>query len=235
MSGKKRMIVNTWGSALQIAFQNLWAGVVAYVPNIIVAIIIFVLGWIIGTIVGRGVYQLFKSVRVDEALKKTGADEMMHRGGMSLNSGAFVGGLVKWFIILVFLVASFDVLGLNEVNDFLQGVVLLYIPKVIVAVLVLLVAGVLGDAVQRAVTASARAAEIRSAGMLGAIARWAIWIFAFLIAISQLGIGQVYFSTLFTGFIIALSLGVGLSFGLGGQEAAGEFLAKMKREMNEKA
>jgi len=229
------MIVNTWSSALQTAFQNLWAGVVAYVPNIIVAVIIFVLGWIIGTIVGRGVYQLFKSVRVDEALKKTGADEMMHRGGLNLNSGAFVGGLVKWFIILVFLIASFDVLGLNQVNDFLQGVVLQYIPKVIVAVLVLLVAGVLGDAVQRAVTASARAAEIRSAGMLGAIARWSIWIFAFLIAISQLGIGGPFFQTLFTGFIIALSLAVGLSFGLGGQDAAAEFLAKMKREMNEKA
>lgn len=228
------MIINTWGSALQTSFQNLWSGIVAYVPNIVVAVIIFVLGWIIGTIVGRGIYQLFKSVRVDEALKKTGADEMMHRGGLNLNSGAFVGGLVKWFIILVFLIASFDVLHLTQVNEFLQGVVLQYLPKVIVAVLVLLVAGVLGDAVQRAVSASARAAEIRSAGMLGAISRWSIWIFAFLIALSQLGIAAPIFQTLFTGFIIALSLAIGLSFGLGGQEAASDFIGKMRNEMNDK-
>jgi small-conductance mechanosensitive channel len=228
------MIINTWGSALQSSFQNLWAGIVAYVPNIVVAVIIFVLGWIIGTIVGRGIYQLFKSVRVDEALKKTGADEMMHRGGLNLNSGAFVGGLVKWFIILVFLIASFDVLHLTQVNEFLQGVVLQYLPKVIVAVLVLLVAGVLGDAVQKTVTASARAAEIRSAGMLGAISRWSIWTFAFLIALAQLGIAAPFFQTLFTGFIIALSLAVGLSFGLGGQEAASDFIGKMRNEMNDK-
>lgn len=228
------MIINTWGSALQSSFQNLWTGIVAYVPNIVVAVIIFILGWIIGTIVGRGVYQLFRSARIDEALKKTGADEMMHRGGMSLNSGAFVGGLVKWFIILVFLIASFDVLNLTQVNEFLQGVVLQYLPKVIVAVLVLLVAGVLGDTVQRTVIASARAAEIRSAGMLGAISRWAIWIFAFLIALSQLGIAAPFFQTLFTGFIIALSLAIGLAFGLGGQDAASDFIGKMRKEMNDK-
>jgi len=225
------MFITTWSNALGASFQNLWIGIINYLPNILVAIIIFVLGWVVGTIVGRGIQQLFKSARVDEVLKKTGADEMMHRGGMNLNSGAFVGGLVKWFIILVFLIASFDVLGLSQVNNFLSEVVLGYLPNVIVAVLVLLVAGVLADAVQRAVTASARAAEIRSAGLLGAIARWAIWIFAFLIALSQLGIAAPFLQTLFTGFIIALSLGVGLAFGLGGQEAAADFIRKARNDM----
>ncbi len=228
------MLINTYGQALQSSFQNLWWGMVAYVPNIIVAIIVFVLGWVVGTIVGRGIQQLFKSARVDEALKKTGADEMMHKGGMSLNTGAFVGGLVRWFIILVFLTASFEVLGLSQVNQFLQGVVLSYLPKVFVSVLVLLVAGVLGDAVQRVVSASARAADVRSAGMLGVISRWSIWIFAFLIALSQLGIAAPFFQTLFTGFVIALSLAFGLSFGLGGQEAAGEFIHKVKGEWGNK-
>jgi len=224
------MIINTYGQALQASFQNLWWGMIAYLPNIIVAIIVLVLGWVIGTIVGRGIQQLFKSARIDEALKKTGADEMMHKGGMSLNTGAFVGGLVRWFIILVFLTASFEVLGLAQVNQFLQGVVLSYLPKVFVAVLVLLVAGVLGDAVQRFVSASARAADVRSAGMLGIVSRWAIWIFAFLIALSQLGIAAPFFQTFFTGFIIALSLAFGLSFGLGGQEAAADFIHKVRGE-----
>ncbi len=186
-----------------------------------------------GTIVGRGIHQLFRSARVDDVLKKTGADEMMHRGGLNLNSGAFVGGLIKWFIILVFLVASFDVLGLSQVNRFLSEVVLQYLPNVVVSVLVLLVAGVLADAVQRTVTASARAAEIRIAGLLGAVARWSIWIFAFLIALSQLGIAAPFLQTLFTGFIIALSLGVGLAFGLGGQEAAADFIKKMRSDMHD--
>lgn len=228
------MIITTWGDALTISFRSLWSGVLAYVPNLIVAIIIFVLGWIVGMVVGRGIEQLFKSIKIDEALKKTGADEVMHRGGMSLNTGAFVGGLVKWFIILVFLVASFDVLGLTQVNMFLQGVVLSYLPKVIVSVLVLLVAGVLGDAMQRVVTTSARAANIRSAGMLGVVTRWVIWVFALLVSLSNLGIASTFFQTLFTGFVIALSLAIGLAFGLGGQEAAADMIKKVRSEASGK-
>ncbi len=228
------MMIQTWGEALQLSFRDLWVGVATYLPVFIVAIIIFVLGWVVGTIVGRGIEQLFRSIRVDEALKKTGADEVMHRGGLNLNSGAFVGGLVKWFIILVFLIASFDVLGLYQVNEFLQGVVLSYLPKVIVAVLILLVAGVLGDTMQRIVSASARAAHLRSSGMLGAVTKWVIWVFAFLVALSHLGIAAPFFQTLFTGFVIALSLGFGLAFGLGGQQAASEMIQKMRNEMNSK-
>lgn len=224
------MIITTWGDALTTSFRSLWMGVLAYVPNLIVAVIIFVLGWIVGMVVGRGIEQLFKSIKIDEALKKTGADEVMHRGGMNLNSGAFVGGLVKWFIILVFLVASFEVLGLTQVNMFLQGVVLSYLPKVIVSVLVLLVAGVLGDAMQRVVTTSARAANIRSAGMLGVVTRWVIWVFALLVSLSNLGIASTFFQTLFTGFVIALSLAIGLAFGLGGQEAAADMIKKVRSE-----
>jgi small-conductance mechanosensitive channel len=226
------MLITTWGDALRSSFQDLWVGLIQYLPNIVVAIIIFVLGWVIGTIVGRGIHQLFKSARVDDVLKKAGADEMMHRGGMNLDSGAFVGSLVKWFIILVFLVAAFDVLGLEQVNRFLSEVVLGYLPNVIVAVLVLLVAGVLADTVQRAVSASARAADIRSAGLLGAVARWAIWIFAFLIALAQLGIAAGFIHTLFTGFVIALSLSIGLAFGLGGQEAASDFIRKVRSDIH---
>ncbi len=228
------MIITTWGDALTASFRDLWMGVVAYVPNLIVAIIIFVLGWVVGTIVSRGIEQLFKSIHIDEALKKTGADEVMHRGGMTLNSGAFVGGLVKWFVILVFLTASFEVLGLVQVNEFLQGVVLSYLPKVIVSVLVLLVAGVLGDAMQKIVTSSARAANVRSAGMLGVVTRWVIWVFALLVALSNLGIATPFFQTLFTGFVIAISLAVGLSFGLGGQEAAADIIRKVRSEASMK-
>jgi len=227
------MIIATWRDVLTASFQDLWVGVALFVPNLVVAVIIFILGWIVGTIVGRGIHQLFKSIKVDEALKKTGADEMMHRGGMNLDSGAFVGGLVKWFIIVVFLIASFDVLGLEQVNQFLREVVLGYLPRVIVAVLVLLVGGVLGDAMQRIVVTSARAAHVRSSAMLGAITRWSIWIFAFLAALYHLGIAAVFTQTLFTGFIVALALAIGLSFGLGGQDAAAHFISRMREEMKE--
>ena len=228
------MLVQTWGDVLTTSFQDVWLGVARFLPNLVVAIVIVILGWLIGAVIGKAVWQIFRSIRVDEALRKTGAEDLMRRGGMNLDSGAFVGGLVKWFIIVVFIVAAFEVLGLQQVNAFLSQVVLGYLPQVIVAVLVLLVAGVVGDVVQRIVNASARAAEIRPAHMLGALSRWAIWVFGFLVALSQLGIGVQIIQTLFMGVVVALSLAFGLAFGLGGQEAAANWIDKTRGEMSGK-
>lgn len=227
-------LFNTWGDALRTSFQDLWDGVIIFAPRIVVAVVILVVGWVIGALIGRAVSHLFRSLRVDEALKRAGVDDALAKGGIMLNSGNFVGGLVKWFIIIAFLVAAFNVLGLSDVNTFLQGVVLDYLPQVIVAVLILLVGAVIGDVMQKIVTTSARTAELHSARFLGTVTKWAIWISALLFALGQLGIATVFVQTLFTGFIVALSLALGLSFGLGGQEAAARFIDRTRQEISHK-
>ena len=223
-----------WTTVLTSSFQNLWDGFVAYVPGIVVAILIVVIGWLIGSLIGRVIAQVVRSLKVDQALRRAGVEEALGRGGIMLNAGGFLGGLVKWFIIVVFLVAAFNVLHLDQVNNFLQAVVLQYLPQVIVAVLILLVAAVIGDVMQRIVVTSARAAEIHSARLLGSVTKWAIWIFALLAALYQLGIAAAFIQTIFTGVVVALSLALGLSFGLGGQEAAGRFIEKMRNEISHK-
>lgn len=228
------MLLRTWGEVLSLSFQNLWLGVVDFVPNLVVAIIILIIGWLVGALIGRAIWQVFKSLKVDNALRQAGFESFVRRGGIELDSGAFVGALVKWFIILIFLVAALDVLGLTQVNLFLQEVVLGYLPRVLAAALVLLVAGVIGDVIARFVVAAAKTAEVRSAHFAGAVAKWAIWIFAILVALSQLGIAPSFSQTLFTGVVIALSLAIGLSFGLGGQEAASRFLERLRGEMSGK-
>lgn len=226
------MLLNTWSEVLTLSFQNLWVGVVNFVPNLVVAIVILVLGWLIGALLGRAIAQVVRSLKVDEALRRAGLESFLHRGGVRLDSGAFLGALVKWFVIVMFLIAAFDVLGLSQVNLFLQEVVLGYLPRVIAAALVLLVGGVIGDVAGRVVVTAARTAGIASAHFAGAIAKWAIWIFAILVALSQLGIAAAFSQTLFTGIVIAISLALGLSFGLGGQEAAGRFIEKLRGEMS---
>ncbi|MDP2641781.1 MAG: hypothetical protein Q8P21_00600, partial [bacterium] len=186
----------------------------------------------VGALLGRAIWQVFKSLKVDDALRRAGFDSFLRRGGIDLDSGAFIGGLVKWFVIVMFLIAALDVLGLSQVNLFLQEVVLGYLPRVLAAALVLLVAGVIGDVTGRVVVTAARTAGIDSAHFAGAIAKWAIWIFAILVALSQLGIAAAFSQTLFTGVVIAVSLALGLSFGLGGQEAASRFIEKLRGEMS---
>jgi len=228
------MLLNTWGEVLTLSFQNLWVGVLNFVPNLVIAIIILVLGWLVGVLFGRAIWQVFKSLKVDDALRRAGFESFVQRGGIELDSGAFIGGLVKWFVIVIFLVAALDVLGLSQVNFFLQEIVLGYLPSVIVAALVLLVAGVIGDITGRVVVTAAKTAGVESAHFAGAVAKWAVWIFAILVALSHLGIAAAFSQTLFTGVVIAVSLALGLSFGLGGQEAASRFIERLRGEMSGK-
>lgn len=227
------MMVNTWSSVLNQSFQELWVGVIGFVPNLVVAILIVVIGWAIGALLGKVVAQIIKSLRLDDGLRRAGVEEFLSRGGISLNSGAFLGVLVKWFVMLVFIIAALDVLSLTQVNLFLRNI-LEYIPQVIVAVLILLAAGIIGDVLKRIVVSSARSADVRSAGFLGSVTKWAIWIFAILVALTQLGIAPMIINTLFTGFVVALSLAFGLAFGLGGQDAASKVVEKMSKEIAHK-
>lgn len=221
----------TWADTLRSSFNDIWGGIVAFVPNLIIALVIFAIGWIIGAVLGRVVEQIIKSLRVDAALRGAKVEEVLKRAGFDLDSGAFLGALVKWFVIVVFLIASFEIIGLTQVTVFLQQVVLLYLPQVIVAVFILLVAAVIADAMQKVVSGASHAAGITAANFLGTVTKWSIWIFAILMALFQLGIASVFIQTLFTGIIIALALAVGLSFGLGGQDAAAKFIERVRSEI----
>lgn len=226
------MILQTWGDVLVTSFQQLWTGVFAFVPQLIVALVIFVVGWVIAAALERVVAQAFRALKVDRALQSLGVEEPLTRAGFRLDTGAFIGALVKWFVIIIFLVAAVDVLGLRQVNVFLSDIVLVYLPNVIVATIILVVAAVIADIAKRVVTGSAKAARLPSAGFLGGVAKWAIWIFAILAALYQLGIAGPFVQTLFTGAIAAIALAVGLSFGLGGKDAASRFLERLQSDIS---
>jgi hypothetical protein len=225
------MFLTTWADVLNNSLQSLFWGLVQFIPNLVVAIVIFIVGWLIGAGLGRLVAQVIAAMKVDHALRSAGVEKVVERAGFTLNSGKFLGELVKWFFIIVFLVASLDVLGLTDVTAFLRGVVLTYIPQVIVAVLILLVAAVLAEAADRVVTGSARAAGLKAAGLLGTISRWAIWVFAILAALDRLGVSPLV-QTLFTGVVVALALSFGLAFGLGGQSAAARYIERVRDEIS---
>jgi small-conductance mechanosensitive channel len=216
------------------SLQGTWYGVVGFVPELVIAIIIFAIGWVLAALIERLIEGIFKTFKVDTALKSAGLEDVIERSGHKLNSGRFVGALVKWFVIVVFLIASFDVLGLTQVNLFLRDVVLSYLPQVIIAVLILMISVVIADAVHRIVIASARAAHIKSAVLLGKIAQWAIWIFAILTALFHLGIAPALIQTLFMGVVVALALASGLAFGLGGKDVAARLLEKTIHAVSDK-
>ena len=225
------MIVSQSANVLQNSFADLWYTVIQFLPAILASIIIFIVGWIVGVILYRVVEQVVKVLRLDDALKAAGVNEFAREAGFNLNIGAFLGTLVQWFIVIVFLMTSLEVLGLSRVTIFLQQVVLLYLPQVIVAVLILVLAAVVAEAAKNIIAGSARAAGSRSGNLAGTVAKYAIWVTAILAVLNQLGVATEFVQTLFTGIVVSLALGFGLAFGLGGKEAAARTIERVRSEI----
>ena len=226
------MFIQTWGGVFGDSLLNLWYGFMNFIPSFLGAVILFIVGWVVASVIGKAIAQVISALKVDKVFESAGANTVLSRAGLSLNVGGFIGGIVKWFIVVVFLIASLEIMGLTYVNDFLRESVLVYLPKVIVASLVLLIATVISDTVKKIVIASAKAANVRSANMLGSITRYAIWAFAFIVALSELGIAATFMQILFMGLIAMLALAGGLAFGLGGKDAAGRAIDRISNDMS---
>jgi small-conductance mechanosensitive channel len=226
------MFIQSWGEFFNGSLMDLWSGFIHFVPSLLGALILFIIGWVVASVIGKAVAQVLNALKLDKLFESAGASELLNRAGMKLNVGGFIGAVVKWFIIVVFLMASLEIMGLTQVNDFLREAVLFYLPKVIIASLVLVIATVISDTMKKLVQASAQAANVRSANMLGSITRYAIWIFAFIIALSELGIASSFMQILFTGLIAALAIACGLAFGLGGKDAAAKAIDSFKNNMS---
>lgn len=225
------MVLETWSEVLAASFQELWFGLMGFIPKLLLSVVIFIIGWVIAITLDKVIARIIRLFKVDAALQGLGVGKYLERGGFRLDAGAFIGGLVKWFFIIAFLVAALDILGLTQVNLFLQEIVV-YLPSVVVSALILVAAAVIGIAVQRIVSGSAKGAGLPSAGFLGGVAKWAIWIFAILAAMYQLGIAGPFVQTLFTGFVAMIVIAGGLAFGLGGKEVAKNYLEKLQRDIS---
>jgi hypothetical protein len=224
--------IQNLGLVFSDSLLSLWYGFINFVPSLLLAIVLFIIGWVVGAIVGKAIAQVISALKVDKLFESAGAEEVMTRMGMKLNVGKFFGVLVKWFIIIVFLMASLQIVGLTQVNDFLRTVVLFYLPKVIISAIVLIIATIVAESMQKIVVASSKAASISSANMLGSITKYAIWIFAFIIALSELGIASAFMQILFTGVVVMLAIAGGLAFGLGGKEAAARAIDSIAKDMS---
>ncbi len=221
----------TWGDVFNASLQELWWGFVQFAPKLIIAIVFFIVGWVLGSLVAKAFEHVFTALKVDKLFQSVRADEFMKRAGMNLNTGYFVGQVIKWFIIIVFLLPSLKLVGLDLVATFLQESVLGFLPRVVVAALILIIATVLADALSKAIVASAKAMNLHSANMLGTVSKYAVWVFAFIIALGQLGIAETYMNILFAGIIGMLAVAGALSFGLGGKDAASRFISKLGEDM----
>jgi hypothetical protein len=200
---------------------------IAFLPNVILAVVVFTLGWFFGSVLGRAVAHIISVLRIDIALNKAGMDKISDRAGVKVSLAGFLGGVVKWLVIVAFTIASSEILNLNQVTQLLRDI-LMYIPQVIIAAIVLVMAVLIADFVARIIEHSTKATGIKG-HFAAQVAKWAIVIVGGVFpALTQLNIAQGLVEVLFTGIVFAISLALGLSFGLGGRDAAAKTIEKMK-------
>lgn len=227
------MNINSWSEAVILAVYNSIQSFGRILPNVIGAILIFAIGWVIAGILKNLTLKTLKVLQLEPFAEKVGIAEALKRVGATISPPELIGELIKWTVVLVFLAPAAEILGLTQVTNILNSV-LLYIPNVLVAVVIVMVGVIFADLTSQFVRGSALALGASTSNFLAVITKYAITTFVFLAALIQLGIAQQLIATLFTGFVAMIAIAGGLAFGLGGKDTAAEILEGLKKSLKEK-
>lgn len=225
---------SAWTDAVVTSLTDLWVQFVSFLPGVVAALVVFFVGWAIAVAIGRLIEKVLVILRINQAFENLkGLKRAVEQAGLRLNIARLVGEIFKWFLIIVTLLAATDILGLQEVSGFLTSV-LLYVPNVVVAALILIIAVVLANFVYRTVLASVDAAGFTSGGIVAAISKWAIIVFALFAALLQLKVATQLLQTFLTAFFAMVAIAGGLAFGLGGKDLAAKWLKKAEDDLTGK-
>jgi len=216
-----------WYSITADALLRLWQSFLMIVPKFLGGLLVFVLGWVFASGVGRIVVEILGRLKFNEIFERTGWGGAFRRAELKVNISEFLGAIVKWILVFVFLLAAVEILGFLQFAVFLTQV-LAFLPNVIVAALIFVVATILADIAQKITVASVERAGVGYAKIAGFLVRWAILGFSVLAILVQLGIASELILTLFRGVVALLAISCGLAFGLGGKDIASESLRELK-------
>jgi len=216
-----------WYSVTFKALEDLWGGFLKFIPSLIGAIIVFIIGWFIAIAVGKLIAEILKRLQFNRLFAKEGMKKALEKADIKIDAAGFIGAIVKWVLVIVFLLASVNILGLKEFAGFLKDV-LGYVPNVIAASLIFVVAVIIADVLEKVVRTAVEGIKARYAQLSGSIVKWAIWIFAILAILVQLKVAPALIQTLFTGLIALIVIAAGIAFGLGGKDIATEALSSIR-------
>ncbi len=213
----------SFGDIFVASFREAFAMILSAVPRILGFIVIVAIGWFISSLIARAVTGLLRAIHFDELMQKSGIGDFMNKMGTGTDPAGIVASLVKWIVRIVVLLVAFDILGLPAVSDVMRQL-LLWLPNLVVALVVLFIGGIAARALGNVVRGATAEGGFSNPDTLSNVARTAVWAFAIVIAVNQLGIASTLINTLFTGFVGALALAAGLAFGLGGRDLASRSL-----------
>lgn len=225
-------MIQDWSDITIGALQDLWAGFLNFIPKFIGALIVFTIGWFIAVWIGRLIAEVLKRLKFDAIFDRTKWDDVLKEADFKMKMSDFIGGIIKWVLMIVFLLVTIEILGLGQFAGFLKAIVS-WLPNLVVAAAIFMVAVVIADFSDKLVKAIASKMRVGHSRLLGGIVKSAIWIFAVLAILYQIGVAVEIVQTLVQGFVALLVISSGLAFGLGGKDLAKEMLGGLKGRLKE--
>lgn len=226
--------IQDWGDAFMASLAAAMTLFLAAIPKVIGFVLILVVGWLVASLVAKAVAVVLRSINFNGLAQRSGFAGFVDNTGVKTDSAGFIADVAKWFIRLIALVVAFDALGLPAVSDVLRQL-LLWLPNLVVAIAVLVIGGLAANAVSRLVHGATAQAGLGNPDALATIAKVAVWAFAIIIAVNQIGIAATLVNTLFMAVVGAIAVAVGLAFGLGGQDTARQIVRDWYRKGQEAA
>jgi hypothetical protein len=211
--------VQDWGDAVMVSATEAMQNLLGFLPALIGAILILILGWIIAGILAGLIERGLKAVGFERAAQSTGIAGFIENAGSGWTASKLVAEIVKWFVRLIAIQAAASILGLTQISQVINAI-LLWLPNLVVAIVIIVIGALIANFVAGIVRGSATEMGFSTPNLLANIARYAIIGFAAVAAFNQLGIAPTVVNTLFIGLVATLVLGFGLAFGLGGQQTA---------------
>lgn len=214
------------GTVLFASINTGLLAIVSFVPKFAAGALILLVGIIVASIFKQLLNEVLKTLKVEALLHKYGVPEMKEEFSWS----NILSEIVRWFVIVIFLIPTADVWGLPQIITVLNQF-LLYVPNVFVAAIIALVGFAFARIVHDVVLASSHGVSKDAARGIASVAKWAISVFVILAVLNQLGVASDLVRILFTGFVAMLAISGGIAFGLGGQGAARDVIDEVKKKL----
>ncbi len=222
------LAVLEWKNLIVEPVSQMLTRIMAYLPVLLGALVILIVGWFVAKAIKRIVDWLLKLIRFDALADKAGISEILKKGNLEISAGEVISSLVYWLIVIMVLVMTVDALGLPKASDVLASL-FAYVPKVIAALLVLVVAMFLASFVSGIVRTAAGNASLPKPEIFAGVSRWAIIIFAVTISLEQLGIASLLVTATFNIILGGVCLALAIAFGLGGKDIVAKYLEEIKK------
>lgn len=222
---------------LLLIVQPFLQQLIGFIADLILAIIVFVIGYLISIGIGSVVTEILRSLQFNKLFEKEGWNKALQRANIEVNPAEFIGAIFKWVFVIVSLLIAVDILKLQQFGMILSEV-LSYLPNVIVAALIFVVAVIISDIVEKVVRVTVERMRVGYGYIAASIVKWGIWIFTFFLILDQLLPSSELVKTLYMaivwGTVGTLGLGIAIAIGLGGKDVAAEILMDMKKKIDQK-